>query len=348
MFFSKLLNLNFMLKIQFDVNNFLFICVFSLITILLVVISVAFFVLFERKFMASVQRRKGPNVAGFYGIFQSLADALKLIVKEIIIPQKSNKILFLCAPLITFFFSLLGWAVIPFSPIFVISDLQLGILYIFTILAFNTYGVVLASWASNSKYPLLAAFRSVAQSLSYELSIGIILITVCICAGSLNITNIILSQNQIWFIFPLFPMALCFLVCLLAETNRTPFDLPEAEAELVAGYNLEYSGIVFAFFFLGEYSNMLFMSTLFSTFFLGGWLPFFNFLPFTLYLNLPIKISFLCIFFILTRSAFPRYRYDQLLDIGWKVLLPFNFAYLIFTISIVYVFNLHSSHQFFI
>lgn len=318
----------------------------SIILIILIIIAVAFFTLFERKFMASIQRRLGPNIAGPWGLLQALVDGLKLVFKEIIIPQKANKVLFILAPCITFFFSLLGWAVIPFGEYLVISDLSVGVLFIMTLFALNSYGVVIAGWASNSKYPILASFRTIAQVISYELSLGLIISTVALCSGSLNLTDIVIAQKFIWFIIPLFPIAVCFLICMLAETNRTPFDLPEAEAELVAGYNLEYSGIIFAFFFLGEYSNMLLMSALFSIFFLGGWHRFFILWYWPDVMFFAAKICFICGFFVLTRATFPRYRYDQLLIIGWKVLLPFTISYFIFMMGILYSFDLYSSKYF--
>jgi NADH-quinone oxidoreductase subunit H len=244
-------------------------------------IAVAYFTIAERKIMGSIQRRRGPNVIGFLGLLQPLADGLKLFVKETILPSNSNIFLFILAPLLTFILSLIGWAVIPLSNTLVISDLNIGILYLFAISALSVYGIILAGWSSNSKYPFLGALRSAAQMISYEVSIGFIVINVALCTGSFNLSQIVLSQQKIWYVIPLFPMFVLFYISMLAETNRHPFDLPEAEAELVSGYNVEYSSMTFALFFLGEYANMLLMSTFSSILFLGGWLPLFNFFPFT-------------------------------------------------------------------
>ena len=305
-------------------------------------ISVAYFTIAERKLMGSIQRRKGPNVIGFVGLLQPLADGLKLFVKETILPSNSNIYVFLLAPLMTFVLSLIGWAVIPLAETVVISDINLGILYLFAVSSLSVYGIVMAGWSSNSKYPFLGSLRSAAQMISYEVSIGFILVSICVCAGSFNLTNIVLFQAKTWIIIPLFPMFILFYISMLAETNRHPFDLPEAEAELVSGYNVEYSAMTFALFFLGEYANMLLMSTFSSILFLGGWLPLFNFLPFTLLPGsfwLSIKIVLGVIFFILTRAALPRYRYDQLMHIGWKSFLPLSLGYLLFTVGLLVSFN---------
>lgn len=305
-------------------------------------ISVAYFTIAERKLMGSIQRRRGPNVIGFVGLLQPLADGLKLFVKETILPSNSNIYVFLLAPLMTFVLSLIGWAVIPLAETVVISDINLGILYLFAVSSLSVYGIVMAGWSSNSKYPFLGSLRSAAQMISYEVSIGFILVSICICAGSFNLTNIVLFQAKIWFIIPLFPMFILFYISMLAETNRHPFDLPEAEAELVSGYNVEYSAMTFALFFLGEYANMLLMSTFSSILFLGGWLPLLNFLPFTLLPGsfwLSIKIILGVVFFILTRAALPRYRYDQLMHIGWKSFLPLSLGYLLFTVGLLVSFN---------
>jgi NADH-quinone oxidoreductase subunit H len=305
-------------------------------------ISVAYFTIAERKFMGSIQRRKGPNVIGFLGLLQPLADGLKLFVKETILPSNSNLYVFLLAPILTFILSLIGWAVIPLSETLVISDLNLGVLYLFAISSLSVYGIILAGWASNSKYPFLGALRSAAQMISYEVSIGFIIVNICVCAGSFNLSTIVLAQKNVWFIIPLFPMFMLFYISMLAETNRHPFDLPEAEAELVSGYNVEYSAMTFALFFLGEYANMLLMSAFSSILFLGGWLPLFNFLPFNVFPGsfwLSIKIILGVIFFILTRAALPRYRYDQLMHIGWKSFLPLSLGYLVFTIGVLVSFN---------
>ena len=305
-------------------------------------ISVAYFTLAERKIMGSIQRRRGPNVIGYLGLLQPLADGLKLFVKETILPSNSNLFLFILAPLLTFILSLIGWAVIPLSETIVISDLNVGIMYLFAISALSVYGIIIAGWSSNSKYPFLGALRSAAQMISYEVSIGFIVVTVALCAGSFNLSKIVLAQQKVWFLIPLFPMFILFYISMLAETNRHPFDLPEAEAELVSGYNVEYSSMTFALFFLGEYANMLLMSTFSSLLFLGGWLPLFNIFPFTILPGsfwLSIKILLGVVFFILTRAALPRYRYDQLMHIGWKSFLPISLGYLTLTTGILISFN---------
>ena len=299
-----------------------------------VLVAVAFLTLAERKVMASMQRRKGPNVVGFFGILQPLADGLKLLLKEPVLPSSANTVIFLAAPVLTFLLALTSWAFIPFDEGIVLSDLNLGILYIFAISSLGVYGVITAGWSSNSKYAFLGALRSTAQMVSYEVSIGLIIITVLLCVGSLNLSEIVLAQKNVWFGVPLFPMLLLFFISCLAETNRAPFDLPEAEAELVAGYNVEYSSMGFALFFLGEYANMILMSAMTSVLFLGGWLPLFDIAPFNLIpgpIWLIIKIS-LCLFvFLWVRATTPRYRYDQLMRLGWKVFLPFSLLWLVLT-----------------
>lgn len=305
-------------------------------------ISVAYFTIAERKLMGSIQRRRGPNVIGFVGLLQPLADGLKLFAKETILPSNSNIYVFLLAPLLTFILSLIGWSVIPLSEQILISDINLGILYILAISALSVYGIIMAGWSSNSKYPFLGSLRSAAQMISYEISIGFIIVNICLCVGSFNLSTIVLAQKNIWFIFPLLPMFILFYISMLAETNRHPFDLPEAEAELVSGYNVEYSAMTFALFFLGEYANMLLMSTFSSILFLGGWLPLFdifplNWLPGSVWLAFKIILG--VVFFILTRAALPRYRYDQLMYIGWKSFLPVSIGYLIFTVGILISFN---------
>jgi len=314
--------------------------IFSIIIPLL--ISVAYFTIAERKIMGSIHRRKGPNVIGFLGLLQPLADGLKLFVKETIFPSNSNILIFLLAPILTFVLSLIGWSVIPFSKNIVISDINIGILYLFAISSLSVYGIIMAGWSSNSKYPFLGSLRSAAQMISYEVSIGFIIVNISICSGSFNLSNIILSQKDIWYIIPLFPMFILFYISMLAETNRHPFDLPEAEAELVSGYNVEYSAMTFALFFLGEYANMLLMSAFSSILFLGGWLPLlnifpFNWLPGSVWFTFKIIIG--VIFFIITRAALPRYRYDQLMYIGWKSFLPLSLGYLIFTVGTLISFN---------
>jgi len=305
-------------------------------------ISVAYFTLAERKVMGSIQRRRGPNVVGYLGLMQPLADGLKLFVKETVLPTTANLGIFLLAPMITFVLSLMGWAVIPFGETAVLSDLNVGILYLFAISSLSVYGIVLSGWSSNSKYAFLGALRSAAQMISYEVSIGFIVVTVVICAGSFNLSEIVLAQSKIWYIFPLLPMFLMFFVSALAETNRHPFDLPEAEAELVSGYNVEYSAMGFALFFLGEYANMLLMSAMTSILFLGGWLPLFDIFPFSFIPGsvwLGIKICFFVLMFCWIRAALPRYRYDQLMNLGWKTFLPLSLGWLILTASVLLSFN---------
>ena len=305
-------------------------------------LAIAFLTLAERKVLASMQRRKGPNVVGILGLFQPIADGLKLLVKEPVLPNSANLVIFLFAPILTFLLSNVSWAVVPFGEGLVLADLNVGLLYLFAVSSLGVYGIITAGWASNSKYPFLGSLRSAAQMVSYEVSIGLILITVLLCAGSLNITEIVLAQEKIWFCIPLFPLLFLFFISCLAETNRAPFDLPEAEAELVAGYNVEYSSMGFALFFLGEYGNMIVMSTLCSLFFLGGWLPPANWLVF---LWLPpifwfgVKTIFFLFLFVWVRAAFPRYRYDQLMRLGWKVFLPLSLAWVVFVSGTLLAFD---------
>ena len=294
-------------------------------------IAVAYFTLAERKIMGAIQRRRGPNVVGVFGLLQPLADGAKLLLKETIIPSNANTILFVLAPIISFLLSLLGWAVIPYGEGMVFADINVGILYLFAVSSLGVYGVIISGWASNSKYAFLGALRSAAQMVSYEVSLGVIIITVLICVGSLNLSDIVLAQQGVWFVVPLFPMAIMFYISALAETNRHPFDLPEAEAELVSGYNVEYSAMGFALFFLGEYANMLIMSGMTVILFLGGWLPLFSFAPFT-WVPGPIwfglKLIIFAAGFAWARAAFPRYRYDQLMRLGWKIFLPLSLGWL--------------------
>nr|WPV72408.1 NADH dehydrogenase subunit 1 [Navicula sp.] len=313
-----------------------------LVIIIPALIAVAFFTVAERKIMGAIQRRRGPNVVGFMGLLQALADGLKLFVKETTLPSNSNLVVFILAPMISFILSLISWAVIPFSYKLVVADINLGILYLFAISSLNVYGILLAGWSSNSKYSYLGALRSAAQMISYEISIGFIVLTTVLCAGSFNLSNIVLAQTKIYFIVPLLPMFILFYISMLAETNRHPFDLPEAEAELVSGYNVEYSAMTFALFFLAEYSNMLLMSTFSSILFLGGWLPIFNIFPLYLFPGsfwLSLKISLGVVFFILTRATLPRYRYDQLMQLGWKSFLPLSLSFMLLTSSILICFN---------
>ncbi len=310
-------------------------------------LSVAYVTLAERRIIAWMQLRRGPNVVGPFGLLQPLADGVKLIFKEVIIPTRANPILFMLAPMITFILAMIGWAVIPFgtaadgTPI-VLANINVGVLYLFAISSLGVYGIIIAGWASSSQYSLLAAVRSAAQMVSYEVSIGFVIITVLLCAGSLNLTDIVLSQRHHWYVLPLFPMFVIFFISTLAETNRHPFDLPEAEAELVAGFNVEYSSMSFGMFMLGEYANMILMSALASILFLGGWLP-----PFAALAFIPggvwfaLKVSFLLFTFIWVRATLPRYRYDQLMRLGWKIFLPFSLLWVALTAGyLVYSGNL--------
>lgn len=307
----------------------------ALLTLIFLIVAVAFFTLAERRVMGAIQRRKGPNITGFWGVLQPFADALKLIVKEIILPKRANKALFVLAPFLTLYFSLIGWAVIPFSTQSFVVNLNIGILYLLIISSFSVYGILLAGWASNSKYAFLAAIRSVAQAISYEVSIALIILPVILMSNTLNLIHIVLLQNELcWFCFPLFPLCVIFFISILAETNRTPYDLAEAEAELVAGYNIEYSGILFAAFFLGEYSNIFLMSSLFIILFFGGW-NFFAIFPEFIF---SLKIVIVAFFFIFIRANAPRYRFDQLMVIGWKVFLPFVLGFFFFVSGLVKVF----------
>ena len=308
-----------------------------------VLVSVAMIVWLDRRVWAFVQKRQGPNVVGPFGLLQSLADALKYIFKEIIIPSSSNKVIFILAPIVTMTLALVSWAVIPFSQTQVIADINVGILYLFAVSSLGVYGIIMGGWASNSKYPFLGAIRSAAQMVSYEVSIGIIIINVLLCVGSLNLSDIVLAQHNLWFVIPLFPMFVIFFISALAETNRPPFDLPEAEAELVAGYQTEYSGMMYAMFWLGEYANILLMCALGSILFLGGWLSPIELYPFNLIpgaLWLAFKILFLFILFALVKAIVPRYRYDQLMRLGWKVFLPLSLIWVVLTASYLFYFNL--------
>ena len=308
-----------------------------------VLVSVAMIVWLDRRVWAFVQKRQGPNVVGPFGLLQSLADALKYIFKEIIIPASSNKIIFILAPIITMTLALIAWAVIPFGVDQVLADINVGILYIFAVSSLGVYGIIMGGWASNSKYPFLGAIRSAAQMVSYEVSIGIIIINVLLCVGSLNLNDIVIAQKNMWFVIPLFPMFVVFFISALAETNRPPFDLPEAEAELVAGYQTEYSGMMYAMFWLGEYANILLMCALGSILFLGGWLSPIDLYPFNLIpgaIWLIFKILFLFILFALVKAIVPRYRYDQLMRLGWKVFLPLSLIWVVLTASYLFYFNL--------
>jgi NADH-quinone oxidoreductase subunit H len=308
-----------------------------------VLISVAMIVWLDRRIWAFVQKRQGPNVVGPFGLLQSLADALKYIFKEVIIPSSSNKAIFILAPIVTMTLALISWAVIPFSATQVLADINVGILYLFAVSSLGVYGIIMGGWASNSKYPFLGAIRSAAQMVSYEVSIGVIIINVLLCVGSLNLNDIVMAQENLWFVIPLFPMFVIFFISALAETNRPPFDLPEAEAELVAGYQTEYSGMMYAMFWLGEYANILLMCAMGSILFLGGWLSPIEIYPFTLIpgaIWLIFKILFLFILFALVKAIVPRYRYDQLMRLGWKIFLPLSLTWVVFTSSYLFYFNL--------
>ena len=319
--------------------NIIFQEVYKILFLLVpVLVSVAMIVWLDRRVWAFVQKRQGPNVVGPFGLLQSLADALKYIFKEIIIPSSSNKIIFILAPIVTMTLALIAWAVIPFSATQVLADINVGILYLFAVSSLGVYGIIMGGWASNSKYPFLGAIRSAAQMVSYEVSIGVIIINVLLCVGSLNLNDIVEAQKNLWFVIPLFPMFVIFFISALAETNRPPFDLPEAEAELVAGYQTEYSGMMYAMFWLGEYANILLMCAMGAILFLGGWMSPVEIYPFTG--DIILKILLLFILFALVKAIVPRYRYDQLMRLGWKVFLPLSLIWVVLTASYLFYFNL--------
>ena len=308
-----------------------------------ILVSVAMIVWLDRRIWGLVQKRRGPNVVGPFGLFQTIADALKYLFKEIIIPASANKTIFILAPIVTMTLALVAWAVIPMSEDIVLADINVGILYLFAVSSLGVYGIIMGGWASNSKYPFLGAIRSAAQMVSYEVSIGIIIINVLLCVGSLNLKDIVLAQKELWFVVPLFPMFVIFFISALAETNRPPFDLPEAEAELVSGYQTEYSGMMYAMFWLGEYANILLMCALGSILFLGGWLPPIDLFPLNLVpapLWMIVKILFLFFLFALVKAIVPRYRDDQLMRLGWKIFLPFSLLYVVLTASFLFYFEL--------
>ncbi|MEH6632146.1 MAG: NADH-quinone oxidoreductase subunit NuoH [Halopseudomonas aestusnigri] len=316
-------------------------------------IAVAYLTYFERKVIGAMQLRKGPNVVGPFGLLQPFADAVKLMMKETILPSGSNKIVFIMAPMLTFILSLVAWSVIPFGDGLVISDINVGILYLFAISSLGVYGVIMAGWASNSKYPFIGALRSAAQMVSYEVSMGLVIITVLLCVGSLNLSDIVLAQKGDygifnWYAFPLLPMFVIFFISILAETNRSPFDLPEGESELVAGFMVEYSSMSFALFFLGEYANMILMSAMAAILFLGGWLPPFDIAPFNWIPGpvwLSLKIALVLFGFLWVRATFPRFRYDQLMRLGWKVFLPFTLFWVLLTAGVLVGFDLLPAAQ---
>lgn len=328
-------------------NEYLWPLIWIVIKILAIVvpvlIAVAYITYFERKIIGAMQLRKGPNVVGPFGLLQPFADGAKLFLKETIIPSGSNRVVFLIAPMLTFFLSLIAWAVIPLGEGLVLADINVGVLYLFAISSLGVYGIVMAGWASNSKYAFMGAVRSAAQMVSYEVSMGFVIVTVLLCVGSLNLTAIVEAQRDMWFVIPLFPMAVIFFISTLAETNRHPFDLPEAEAELVAGFNVEYSAMTFALFFLGEYANMILMCGLTSILFLGGWLPPMDIAPLNLIPGpvwFAFKIAALLFIFIWVRASFPRYRYDQLMRLGWKVFLPLSLAAVVVVSGVLVAFDI--------
>ncbi|MBS0272198.1 MAG: NADH-quinone oxidoreductase subunit NuoH [Proteobacteria bacterium] len=311
---------------------------YALLVLVPLLLAVAYLTYAERKVIAAMQLRIGPNVVGWFGLLQPFADGLKLLHKETIIPSRSNSIIFLLAPLLTFGLSLSAWAVIPFGPDLVIGNINVGVLYLFAISSLGVYGIIIAGWASNSRYAFLGALRSAAQMISYEVSIGLVIIAILLSVGSLNLMQIVEAQQTVWFVIPHLPIAIIFMVSALAETNRAPFDLPEAEAELVSGYNVEYSSMTFALFFLGEYANMILMSAMGSILFLGGWLPPFHIIPFTWVPGIvwfALKISLLLFIFVWVRATLPRYRYDQLMRLGWKVFLPFSLIWVVLTAAVL-------------
>lgn len=311
-------------------------------TILPIIIGVAYLTYAERKVLSAVQLRRGPNVVGPLGLLQPIADALKILSKEVIIPTSANKIIFLIAPMLLFILSLIAWAVIPFTETWVHADINVGVLYLFAISSLGVYGIIMAGWASNSKYAFLGALRSAAQMVSYEVSIGLVIITVLLCVGSLNLTDIVLAQKTVWFCVPLLPMFIIFFISALAETARPPFDLPEGESELVAGFMVEYSSMPFALFYLGEYANMILMSAMTTVLFLGGWLPIIDIAPFNMIPGIVwflAKTCFVLFFFLMARATYPRYRYDQLMRLGWKVFLPFSLLWVVLTAGVLLAFG---------
>ena len=317
--------------------------VLILVIVIPLLVAVAYLTLAERKVIAAMQLRQGPMTVGPYGLLQPLADGLKLFLKETVVPTGANKVVFLLAPMVTFILAMIGWAVIPFGDGLVLADINVGVLYLFAVSSLGVYGIIMAGWASNSRYAFLGALRSSAQMVSYEIAIGLIIISVLLSAGSLNLSDIVRAQSTVWYIVPHFPMFMLFVVSMLAETNRHPFDLPEDEATLVTGYNVEYSSMAFALFFLGEYANMILMSAICAVLFLGGWLPPFGIFPFTLIpgpIWLILKICLVLFIFIWARATLPRYRYDQLMRLGWKVFLPLSLLWVVLTAGVLVTFDL--------
>ena len=332
--------------VEFFTTNPFGILILTVVKALLILgpllVAVAMMTLAERKIMAAIQLRRGPNVVGPFGLLQPFADAVKMIMKETIIPTGANRALFLMAPMLTFALAMIAWAVIPVNDGWAIADINVGILYLFAVSSLGVYGIIIAGWASNSKYPFLGALRSAAQMVSYEVSMGFVIVTVLLCVGSMNLNAIVKAQETIWFVIPLFPMAIIFFISTLAETNRSPFDLPEGESEIVAGFFVEYSSMSFALFFLGEYANMFLMAAMTTILFLGGWLAPFGIEPFT-WIPGPIwfvlKICAVMFVFVWVRATFPRYRYDQLMRLGWKVFLPFSLFYLVLVAGVLLAFG---------
>jgi len=322
-----------------DIGHLILVVLQALAILVPLLIGVAYLTYAERKVLAAIQLRKGPNVVGPFGLWQPFADAIKMLMKETIIPSGANRLLFLMAPMLTFGLAMLAWAVIPVNDGWAIADINVGILYLFAISSLGVYGIIIAGWASNSKYAFLGALRSAAQMVSYEVSMGFVIVTVLLCAGSQNLNDIVLAQRPVWFCLPLFPMFIIFFISTLAETNRSPFDLPEGESEIVAGFFVEYSAMAFALFFLGEYANMILMSALTTILFLGGWLGPFGILPQLAVLWFVLKICFCLFCFLWVRATFPRYRYDQLMRLGWKVFLPFSLIWLVLTAGALVVFG---------
>ncbi|MEC8769188.1 MAG: NADH-quinone oxidoreductase subunit NuoH [Pseudomonadota bacterium] len=328
---------------QAYVMPFMLITAHSLAIMIALLLALAFFMYADRKVWAAVQLRRGPNVVGPFGLLQSFADILKHLFKEVVVPTTANKGVFLLAPFLTMFLALSAWAVIPFDEGWAVADINLGILYVLAISSLGVYGVIMGGWASNSKYPFLGALRSAAQMVSYEVSIGLVIITVLLCVGSLNLTDIVLAQKNIWFCVPLFPMFVVFFISALAETNRPPFDLPEAESELVAGFMVEYSSTPYVVFMIGELANIVLMCAMTTILFLGGWLPPIDVAPFNMVPGViwfTLKLCLMFFMFAMVKAMVPRYRYDQLMRLGWKIFLPFSLIWVVLTAGVLQYFQL--------